>query len=132
MGRGAGGGGRSGGGSGGGWKKGEGGIMYNTHEMNVISSQRYIDDNIVDEKVAAFEANGIPKEITLDTWEVNDGNNTVILYNGHHTLEAAKQLGIKVNFTSSPHPERIDGENLLNQAWMDSDWRDVVTGKLYY
>jgi hypothetical protein len=96
----------------------------------IISSQRYIDNDILDEKIAQLEAER-PAEIVLTAWDVKI-DDLAILSDGHHTLEAARQLGIAYRFDVVDHPEHIDGENLLEQAWMDSDWYDVETGKFAF
>lgn len=95
----------------------------------IISSQRYINETIFTEKLAALVENGTTS-ITLEAWDV-DGE-IAVLFNGHHTLEAARELGIAVEFTVVSHPEGLTGDNLLEQAWMDSDWYDVETGKLVW
>lgn len=96
----------------------------------IISSQRYIDYNIVDEKIKYLQDNAIT-EITLYTWDVIDYD-CAILFNGHHTLQAARELNMPVKFEIINHPENIFGDNLLEQAWMDSDWYSVETGKLFF
>lgn len=96
----------------------------------IISSQRFIDNDILNSKIATLETEQ-PSEIVLQAWDVKDFD-CAILFNGHHTLEAARQLEIPVRFEVIDHPENINSENLLEQAWMDSDWYDVETGKLYF
>ena len=95
----------------------------------IISSQRYLSD-IVSDKIAELEASQ-PAVIVLGAWDVKDYD-CAVLYDGHHTLEAARQLDIPVRFVVVDHPEGISGDNLLEQAWMDSDWYDVETGKLFF
>ena len=90
----------------------------------IISSQHYIDYNIVDQKI---EEIGGSEEITLVAWKVDE--NYAVLSDGHHTYTAAKELEIKVNFEIVSHPEGIEGEDLLEQAWMDGDWYDIETEK---
>lgn len=92
----------------------------------VISSQKYISNEILNEKIAAMETNS-PAEIVLKTWIVGI-NDLEILFDGHHTFEAAQQLDIPVRFVAIAHPEGLTGENLLEQAWLDSDWYDIKTG----
>jgi hypothetical protein len=96
----------------------------------IISSQRYLDNNIIDAKIAQIEADQ-PSEIVLKAWDVKS-HDCAILFNGHHTFEAAKQCGIPVRFEIEAHPEGIDGDNLLEQAWLDSDWYDVETDTLFF
>lgn len=93
----------------------------------IISSQRYLDDNIISEKIADIEQSDIT-EIVLKAWNVG-AYDYAILGDGHHTFEAAQQCGINVRFEIIDHPERIYGDNLLEQAWMDSDWYDIETGQ---
>lgn len=98
----------------------------------IISSQRYRNEEIVAEKISAFEA-AAPAEIVLIAWAVNlDEYDCAILSDGHHALEAARQLNIPVRFEITNHPEHIDGIDLLEQAWIDSDWYDIETGSLYF
>ena len=92
----------------------------------IISSQRYIDNNILNAKIAQIEAEQ-PAEITLTAWDV-DGEYAVLSV-GHHTYEADTQCGIPVRFDIVSHPEGLSGDNLLEQAWMDSDWYILETGK---
>lgn len=95
----------------------------------IISSQRFLDNSIIEEKIAELESNR-PQEIVLLAWDVN--GDCAVLSDGHHTLEAASQLGISVEFQIARHPEGLKGEDLLERSWMDSDWYDVKTGKLYF
>ena len=95
----------------------------------IISSQRYIDNNILNAKIAQFEAEK-PASITLKVYDV-DGE-YAILPDGHHTYEAALQCDIPVTFDVVSHPEGLTGENLLEQAWIDSDWYEVLTGRLAF
>ena len=56
-----------------------------------------------------------------------DGNELCILADGHHTYEAATELGIEVRFAEQDHPEGLTGEALLEAAWMDSEYRYLGT-----
>ena len=89
----------------------------------IISSQKYIDYTKVDEKIEELEGKN---EVTLTAWDV-DGEYAV-LSDGHHAYQAAKELGINVKFEIVSHPEGLTGDDLLEQAWMDSDWYNVETG----
>lgn len=93
----------------------------------IISSQKYISNEILNEKIESLEADQ-PTEIVLGTWIVGI-DDLEILFDGHHTLEAARQLDIPVRFVAIAHPEGLTGENLLEQAWLDSDWYDIETGQ---
>lgn len=96
--------------------------------MKVITSQSYINYDIVDEKKVALSG---ASEITLTVWTTGlqneDGEDLCILADGHHTYEAAMELGIAVNFDEVDHPEGLTGDALLEQAWMDSDYHYLDT-----
>lgn len=96
----------------------------------IISSQRYIDNDILNQKIEMLETER-PSEIVLMAWDVK-AYDCAVLFNGHHTLEAARQLEIPVRFEVIDHPESIEGDDLLEQNWMDSDWYEVETGKLFF
>lgn len=101
--------------------------------MKVITSQSYIDDEIVEHKKELLV--GV-KSVDLIVWTTglqdDDGNDLCILSDGHHTYEAAKELGLEINFIETEHPEGVTGEQLLNIAWMDSDYRYLDTGILVW
>lgn len=101
--------------------------------MKVITSQSYINYGIVEDKKAALARNS---EITLTVWTTGlrdeDGEDLCILSDGHHTYEAAVELGIEVNFDEVDHPEGLTGDALLEQAWMDSDYRYLGTTLLVW
>lgn len=97
--------------------------------MQIISSQRYINNKILNEKIEWFELNR-PGEIILPVWDV-DGD-MAVLGDGHHTLEAARQVGVSVCFIVVEHPEGLYGDNLLENSWIDSDWYDITTGELVF
>ncbi len=94
----------------------------------IISSQRYLDWNIVEAKIALLQ--GV-ESLVLEAWDVK-AYDCAVLYNGHHTLAAARELNIPVSFVVVDHPEGIEGDNLLEQAWMDSDWYNVETDQLVF
>ena len=72
----------------------------------IISSQRYINNEILNEKIEKLESEN-PAEVVLQTWHVGI-DDLEILFNGHHTLEAARQCNIPVRFESTEHPERLE------------------------
>lgn len=96
--------------------------------MKVITSQSYINDDVVESKkeMLAGEAS-----VELIVWTTgiqdNNGEDLCILSDGHHTYEAAMELGINVIFTEAEHPEGLTGEALLDAAWMDSDYHYLGT-----
>lgn len=91
--------------------------------MKVITSQSYIDPEIVEAKKAQLAG---AESVDLIVWTTNltdlDGEEVCILSDGHHTYAAACELGIEVNFCETEHPEGIDGETLLDAAWMDGEY----------
>ena len=96
--------------------------------MKVITSQRYIDYDVVDQKIAQISGREF---VELPVWTTGltdeDGNELCVLADGHHTYEAATELGIEVRFVEQDHPEGLTGEALLDAAWMDSDYRYLGT-----
>ena len=94
--------------------------------MKIISSQQYINDDIVEAKIAMLEGS---TEITLPCWYVGtlEGEEMAVLSDGHHRLIAARELGITVNFEIKDEPDGLTGEALLNAHRIDGDWYDVET-----
>ena len=96
--------------------------------MKVITSQLYIDYDVVDQKIAQISGREF---VELPVWTTGlkdeEGNELSILADGHHTYEAATELGIEVRFVEQDHPEGLTGEALLEAAWMDSDYRYLGT-----
>lgn len=92
--------------------------------MKVISSQHYIDWNIVEQKMDEIAGS---KFVEIPCYEIGevDGEEMAIQADGHHTLAAARELGIEIRFVFSPDPEGLTGETALNERWMDGDWYDV-------
>lgn len=90
--------------------------------MKVISSQHYLNPEIVDQKKAELAGES---SITLTCYtvgsEIEDGD-LMILCDGHHTLAAARELGIDINFDERDQPEGLTGEKLLEVQWIDGDW----------
>ena len=98
----------------------------------LISSQRYINDEIVAEKIANqdFEVQVSPE------FEI-DGMLVRVVVNGHHSFAAAKQSGIDPVFCEQDASEN-DMVGLIEQgriddfmaiARIDSDYYDVTTGE---
>ncbi len=96
----------------------------------IISSQRYLDDNIVYNYIEQF-TNETPKSITVPCYRVYkivDGKELYALADGHHRHEAALTLGIPVEYDLGIHPDRIVRDNLLEQCWIDDNWYYLDTG----
>lgn len=92
--------------------------------MKIISSQHYINWTKVEEKmngIAGMESVEIP---CCEIGEI-DGVEYAVQVDGHHTLAAARELGIPVEFIFDEDPEGLTGEGYLQAHWMDGDWYDV-------
>lgn len=97
-----------------------------------ISSQRFLDDEIVAEKVRhsdfevavspAFEIDGVSYRVVLD---------------GHHSLAASREAGTAPVFCEYDATDndkvavlnRGDIETFLELAYVDSDYYDIATGR---
>ena len=96
-----------------------------------ISSQRYLDDDIVEVKRAArdylvavspeFEIDGVTMQVVTD---------------GHHSLAAAKIDGVEPEFVvatvqDDDRTALLDTsiDDYLEVCYGDSDWYDIETGK---
>ncbi len=92
--------------------------------MRVITSQHYRDEDIVQSKIEQLQNE---TKVTLTVWDTEmkneQGQELYILADGHHTYEAAVRLGLEVEFEIEKHPEGLVGEELLEVAWMDGDYR---------
>ena len=101
--------------------------------MKIISSQRYIDYNIVDEKIEEIRD---CEYITLPIIDAEmtdlDGNDLFILVDGHHRKEAAEELGIEVRYEEVENDHNLTGEDLLNDCYCDSDWYYIENEQLVW
>lgn len=99
----------------------------------IISSQRYIDDEIVEAKRAARDY-----QVTLTpAFEVEPWGTVQVIVDGHHSLEAARLDGVEPVYTEATDQTadtiamietgRID--DFLATSRMDSDYYDVETGQ---
>ena len=97
--------------------------------MKIISSQHHINWDIVDEKMADLEGK---EYIVVPCWEIGevDGEGFAIMADKHHTMVAAKELGIDVRFEILPEPEGLMGDEALTAHWNDGDWYDVETSDI--
>ena len=100
--------------------------------MTVISSQRFRDDDIIEEKMEELKANGTAKVIAPVVkayMKDDDGNDLYILTDKHHTISAAIALGIEVEFGEVEDDlsyykdiEEQNGEAICEAHYMDSNW----------
>ena len=67
--------------------------------MKIISSQRFIDDEILDKKMEEIkDEEYITLPIINAEMQDMDGNDLFILIDGHHRKEAAEQLEIEIRY----------------------------------
>lgn len=94
--------------------------------MKIISSQHYIDSDIVDTKKLALKD---CECVEIPCWYIGEieGEETAIQADGHHTMAAARELGIDIKFSFSEDPEGLTGEKALDARYMDGDWYNVET-----
>lgn len=96
--------------------------------MTYLSSQRYMNEAVVESKKS--ELYGC-ESISIPCSYVGfiDGEEYAIVVDKHHTLAAARELGIKVQFVVDPDSENLEGEELLSARWIDSPYYDIETGR---
>lgn len=93
----------------------------------VMSSQRFLDDEIVEEKKDEIIAEGI-QEITCPVTKAYlqdlEGNELYILTDKHHTLAAARELNIPVKFdeVENDFTESTNGEEICAEYFMGDNW----------
>ena len=92
--------------------------------MKIISSQHYLDWNIVEEKMNKIKDMEVVSIPCCEIGEI-DGEGYAVQVDCHHTLAAARELGIPVEFTFSEDPEGLSGDDYLQAHYMDGDWYDV-------
>lgn len=101
----------------------------------IISSQRYIDDEIVQNKRENKDY-----VVTISPEFVIDGTAMQAVIDGHHSLAAAREDGVEPEYivASVSEDDRIamlqDGciDDYLEVCYMDSDWYDIQTGKAVF
>ncbi len=94
--------------------------------MTYISSQHYIDAEIVEAKKAELE--GVTEVVIPCTYVgIVDGVEYAMQNDKHHTLAAARELGIPVVFDVEDDSEGLTGEELLEVRYNDGDYYNVET-----
>lgn len=94
--------------------------------MTYISSQHYIDAEIVEAKKAEIE--GVTEVVIPCTYVgIVDGVEYAMQNDKHHTLAAARELGIPVVFDVEDDSEGLTGEELLEVRYNDGDYYNVET-----
>lgn len=105
-------------------------------QMVIISSQRYVDQEVVEEKMRQLQGASRVELPVVYAGKYGD-DDVYVLVDGHHTLAAARALGVEVTYAEKPraecncHPDWTL-EQMLDYLWMDSDWYDVATGRNYF
>ena len=98
-------------------------------KFKILSSQRYLDRDIVDKKKEYLEKKS-PKCVEIPCSDVGeiDGVNYAIVVDKHHLMEAAKELDLTIRFVIDKDPEGLTGDKLLEARYIDSSYYDVETG----
>ena len=99
--------------------------------MMIVSSQHYIDWEIVEQKME--ELNG-KTEVLIPCISIGevDGIEMAIQVDGHHTLTAARELGIEIKFDVREEANSLSGEDALEAHYNDGDWYNVETSNPAY
>lgn len=101
--------------------------------MKIISSQRFINYDIVDEKIEEIKNY---ENVTLPIIDAGmqdfNGESLFILIDGHHRKEAAEELGIEIRYEETENEHYVTGEELLSECWCDSDWYYIENGMLVW
>jgi hypothetical protein len=98
--------------------------------MTVISSQRFRNEDIIDEKIEQIEnAEYIEVPVVNAYLQDDEGNDLYIIVDKHHTLSAARELGKEVRFIEVEDElsyykdiEEHNGEAICEAHLMDSNW----------
>ncbi len=95
-----------------------------------ISSQRFRDEKIVQEKIAARDFSAFFAEIELD------GEILRVVVDGHHSAEAAVRCGVEADWQpiggEIQREAEKDGETFLAIFWNGDDWYNLYTGELVF
>lgn len=97
----------------------------------LITSQHYINEDFVAQKVAAGDF-----EVQVSPVFVVDGVAYRVVLDGHHSLAAAIEAGVEpvIVERDAMDDDRVavldrgDVDGFLAACWMDGDYRDAVTG----
>ena len=97
-------------------------------DPKIISSQRYLNEDVVEQKKEELKESGV-ESVDIPVTYVGDidGTHYSIVRDGHHTMAAAKELGININFVQQDDSEGLTGNDLLEQRYIDSNYYDIAT-----
>lgn len=97
--------------------------------MTYISSQRFLDDLIVESKKEELIASGDDTvSIPCAYVGIIDDEEYAAVVDRHHTLAAARELGLTVEYEVKDDSEGLTGNAYLEARYNDSDWYDIETG----
>ena len=98
--------------------------------MTLITSQRFLDETIVEEK----QSTGDYEVMISPEFEI-DGEKFAVILDGHHSYEAAKRDGFDPDFFQATLQDSDnialideDVELFLEAVYIDSDYYDAETG----
>lgn len=94
--------------------------------MTIISSQHYINWDKVESKMEELK-DATKVVIPCAYAGIIDGEEYAVQIDGHHTLAAARELGLDIEYDVQPDEEGLSGMSLLDAKWMDGDWYKVET-----
>ena len=96
----------------------------------IISSQRYIDQSIVDDKIKNSDY------VVRFVWITIDGVAVRHIVDGHHSYAAAKLAGVSPEWeicdSTQQEADSMDLDTYLEVHYIDSDWYDIETGSLIF
>lgn len=103
-----------------------------TTSVRLISSQRYLDEDIVEQKINSGDFT-----VKLSPLFTIDGDAFQVIEDGHHALAAAKRAGVEPNFIvqSILENDRIGllmagkTDDFLKASHVDSAWYDINSGR---
>lgn len=79
-------------------------------------------------KVELIDATSVPVLIPCAYVGIIDGEEYAAVVDRHHTLAAARELGLAVDFVVGDDSEGLTGDDYLNARYIDSAWYDIETG----
>lgn len=98
--------------------------------VKIISSQHFLDDEIVQSKVDAADF-----VVTLSPAFEVDGVVVQVVLDGHHSFAAAQRVGVApeyevatVQTNDAINLIEADPLTFLEAVWVDGDYYDVITG----
>jgi uncharacterized protein (DUF1015 family) len=99
--------------------------------MKIISSQRYINEEILEEKLSELGLDNATSINIPVSYIVIGNKDYAIVRDGHHRLEAAKILDLEIKYTEYEDNNWDSSwtvNDVLENLYIDSDWYDIETG----